>query len=217
MISTRILSALPDVAGLKRLMQSLATLDAILCPDWDGRYYSFNNNWSANESMGSMRDGSGDEYFCLFTSAGAILKGFAHEAHLSPFRTQPPKIWPGIYDSVPAEFAGFLKEPAFSISQVTFCIWRLTTDTVWSCGKIDFPSGGDPDGSVDLLKMLDGKPDTYHAWAEEYYEMEINRSAVGQVYAHVPLTASLVKQLNEQATLTKVQEDIDEIGYPARK
>ena len=217
MISTRDLSALPEGAQLKRLMQSMATLDAILNREWDGRYYSFNNKWSADESMGSMRDGSGDEFFCLFNSEGAILKGFGHEMGMTTFRAQPPKIWPGIYDSVPFEFAAFLKEPAFSISDVTFCIWRLNTDLVWHCGKIDFPSGKDPDGSADLLKMLDGNPETYHGWAEEYYEREVNRSAVEKFYAHSPLTAPLVKLLNRDVTLKEIQEDIDEIGYPVQK
>jgi hypothetical protein len=32
MISTRDLSRLPDVDGLRRLLQSMAMLDAILCP-----------------------------------------------------------------------------------------------------------------------------------------------------------------------------------------
>jgi hypothetical protein len=35
-------------------------LDAIVCPEWEHRYYSFNANWAADEVMGSMRDGSGD-------------------------------------------------------------------------------------------------------------------------------------------------------------
>ena len=42
MISTRDLSRLPDIGGLQVLSQSLAMLDAILCPAWEYRYYSFN-------------------------------------------------------------------------------------------------------------------------------------------------------------------------------
>jgi hypothetical protein len=40
MISTRDLSHLPDIDHLKSLSQSLAMLDAILCPEWEYRYYS---------------------------------------------------------------------------------------------------------------------------------------------------------------------------------
>lgn len=42
MISTRQLGALPDIATLERLCQSLALLDAILSREWEYRYYSFN-------------------------------------------------------------------------------------------------------------------------------------------------------------------------------
>ena len=47
------LSKLPDVRDLMRLMQSLAILDAILSPEWDYRYSSFNSRWADGEQMGS--------------------------------------------------------------------------------------------------------------------------------------------------------------------
>jgi hypothetical protein len=70
MISTRDLSQLPDIDPLKRLMQSLAMLDAIISPVWEHRYFSFNAHWSASEQVGSMLDGSGNHYFALFNAAG---------------------------------------------------------------------------------------------------------------------------------------------------
>src|ERR1700722_13099293 len=78
--STRHPSALPEVGGLRRLSQSLAMLDAILCPEWQYRYHSFNANWAAGEEMASMRNGCGDDYFIVFSGADAIIKGFAHES-----------------------------------------------------------------------------------------------------------------------------------------
>ncbi len=45
MISTRNLAALPGIDDLRRLCQSLAMLDAILEPEWQYRYYSFNSRW----------------------------------------------------------------------------------------------------------------------------------------------------------------------------
>jgi hypothetical protein len=59
MISTRNLTLFPDVDELRALLQSMAMLDAILSPEWEGRYYSFNIRWSAGEQMGSMRGWSG--------------------------------------------------------------------------------------------------------------------------------------------------------------
>ncbi len=43
MISTHNLAPLPDRPTLGRLTQSLATLDTVLSPEWEGRYYSFNS------------------------------------------------------------------------------------------------------------------------------------------------------------------------------
>ncbi len=93
-ISSRNLGALPDIPVLRRLTQSLAMLDAINEPAWDDRYYSFDSQWGQDEQMASMRDGSGDEWFALFTTAGVALKGLAHESPM--FRMEEP--WPGIFE-----------------------------------------------------------------------------------------------------------------------
>src|ERR1700740_1935501 len=113
--STADLSALPEAVGLRRLCRSRAMLDAILCPEWPYRYHSFNANWAAGEEMASMRDGCGDGYFILFTKAGAIMKGFAHESEAWRRTSQRGQPLPGMFDGVPEEFAGFLDEPAFSM------------------------------------------------------------------------------------------------------
>ena len=80
MISTRNLSALPPINVLKKLTQSLAMLDAIIQRDWEGRYYSFNARWSIDKQMASMRNGEGDEWFCVFSKNGAFLKGLTTES-----------------------------------------------------------------------------------------------------------------------------------------
>jgi hypothetical protein len=166
MISTRDLTGLPDIDSLRKLSKSLAMLDAIISPEWESRYYSFNSKWSQGEEMASMRNASGDEYFLLFTAAGAILKGFAHESPMSPYRHRPPKVWEGLLDNVPKEFASFLTEPAFDMEATTVCIWRTYADKTRQRGKIDFPERDDPDGSKDLLFILDGNPRTYTDWGK---------------------------------------------------
>lgn len=163
MISTRDLSRLPDVDGLRRLLQSMATLDAILMPEWEHRYYSFNAGWGDGEQMGSMRNGSGDDFFAHFTAAGCWLKGFAHEYPMSPYREDPPRAWPGVLD-VPSAFKSSVEEPAFGVAgwEVTFCIWRLHEDDRWRLGPVELPTDhADPDGSQFLLADLDGRPETY--------------------------------------------------------
>ncbi len=184
-------------------------LDAILCPEWDMRYYSFNSHWAAGEMMASMRDGSGDEWFLLFDSAGAAMKGFAHETLMAA--ASP---WPGVISEVPPTFARFLNEPAFSLEDTTFCIWRSLSDNQWQRGKIGYPDGDDPDGSADLLFILDGRPQTYREWAEEYYGAEVSLAAVKHIYEHHHLTPEVVAELNEQVTLESLKGDLEEIGYP---
>ena len=214
MISTRDLSRLPGPEALRRAMQSMAMLDAILWPDWQGRYYSFNSQWSAGEQMGSMRDGCGDDLHAHFGPAGCWIKGFAHEALMSPFRETPPKVWPGVYDTVPAEFAGCLKQAAFDIEAVTFCIWHRYGDTKWQVGTISYQNGSpDPDGSVALLSRFNGLPTTYREWAEDYYECDVDIEAVSSVFRHERLTSKLVRRLKSTATLRDLTQDRREIGY----
>jgi hypothetical protein len=228
MISTRDLSRLPDVDGLRGLLQSLAMLDAILCPEWQYRFYSFNSRWSKGEQMGSMRNGQGDDFFALFNAAGCFLKGFAHEAAMSPYRDDGTQgLWPGLIESVPAEFAACLREPAFGIDHTTFCIWRRHGDSAWRHGVSDFPPGDDPDGSAYLLSPLDGNPQTYRDWAERYYggliRPGLSLEAVRHVHEQRPLTPDLVATLNPDLVddpksprrlAAALQEEIKEIGYP---
>ena len=75
MVTKKQLASLPNVESLKRLTQSLAMLDAIMSPEWESRYYSFNSKWGEGEMMASMKDGSGDECFILFNPHGAIVNG----------------------------------------------------------------------------------------------------------------------------------------------
>lgn len=93
---------LPSIPVLRRVAQSLAMLDAILCPEWEYRYYSFNAAWGPGREMASMRNGSGDDWFLLFPS------------------------------EVPPEFSSFLNEPAFSLANATFCYWRRAAEATWS-------------------------------------------------------------------------------------
>ncbi len=226
MISTRDLSQLPDVDGLRRLLQSMAMLDAILCREWEFRFYSFNSHWSAGKQLGSMRNGQGDDFFALFNAAGCFLKGFAHEAPMTPYRSDPRQLWPGILDSVPQEFASCLRQPAFSIEDTTFCIWRRYWDASWQRGAIEFPPSPDPDGSQYLLAPLDGKPETYREWAEWYFNRPfLTVEMVRHIYQQRPLTNELVAALTPDIVMddeehphlevADLEEDITEIGYPS--
>ena len=213
MVTNSRLLRLPGIVQLKRLCQSLAALDAVMSPEWEYRYFSFNSRWADEEMMASMRDGSGDEYFILFNSQRAIMKGFAHESPMSPWSNQPERVWPGVLDSVPAEFAEFLTEAAFSMEETTFCIWRRNDDDSWQTGEIQYPEEPDPDGSDDLLFALDGDPESYKEFAENYYERSIDLSAVQSIYQHQPMTIEIAKTLNPEVELESLRSDLEEIEY----
>ncbi|QQS42320.1 MAG: hypothetical protein IPM63_05085 [Acidobacteriota bacterium] len=213
-LSTRNLAALPDIDRLKALLQSLAVLDAIMSPEWDYRYYSFNANWYENEQMGSMRNGCGDEFYAHFTDVGCFLKGFAHEYPMTPYRNNPPELWPGLLEGVPSEFSSGVNEPAFSMENTTVCVWRKYGDESWAHGPIDFPEGEDPDGSAFLFHKLDGDPEKYRFFAEQYYEEVIPIEAVRHIYDHLPLTDEIVASLNPDVRLDELAEDLAAIGYP---
>jgi hypothetical protein len=215
---------LPDVRNLLRISKAIAMLDAILSPEWQYRYYSFNSKWATGTQMASMRNGEGDDYFILFNRYGAILKGYAHESIAARSVVVHDKPLPGMFDGVPEEFGGFLTEPAFSINETTFCFWRRNEDVAGGSGTIRYPAGSDPGGASELLAILEGDPECYVRWARHYYRrrrprnsesgMPVDASAVRQVYQHEPLTERLVQALNPQVTLHQLAGDIEEIGYP---
>jgi hypothetical protein len=156
MPSTRDLTAFPAPDRLRGLCQSLAMLDAILCPEWEYRYHSFDSQWDTDTALATMRDGSGDHVLLLFGPSGTLVKGFGHEAPMSPYRSVTPRIWPGVLDTLPPVFAAWRTEAALAWDETTFCLWRISDDEQWACGAIDFPLEADPDGSQALLAMYAG-------------------------------------------------------------
>lgn len=194
---------LPTIPALRAITQSLAMLDAILCPEWQYRYFSFNTNWAPGMEMASMRDGCGDDWFLLFDSVGAALKGFAHEL------ANDRSLGATIRAQVPGEFSAFLDEPAFSMQNATFCFWRKADGPSWS--KVQGPLIDD--GSDDMLSLLVTGPSAYAAWAEGYFETAVNLQAVSAVFEHEPLTDEIILMLNPDAELDFTYAEAAEIGY----
>jgi len=211
--STRNLSAVPSIASLRRQMQALALLDAILEGEWEYRYFSFNSRWSETEQMGSMRNGSGDDLFAHFGPAGCLIRGFDHESRMSPWSSKPQKVWPGVLDSVPSEFSAALNEPAFHMADTTFCIWRTNLDARWCRGPIDIPDGDDPDGSVWMLALVCGTAADYQTFANDYFEIDVELGAIQRVFAHEPLSEKLLSAFPTKRTFSELLADVNEIAY----
>jgi len=216
-VANDVASILPDIPNLVRVCKAIAMLDAILCEEWENRYYSFDSHWNKHdpsEMMGSMRDGSGDHYYIWFTREGAAIKGVVQDSLLNPDNNDGSP-YPEVFANFPSQLSHFLKEAAFLISDTTFCFWRLQTDCQWHSGNISFPpnAGADPDGSRTLLKILDGSPATYVEYAKNYFEADIAEEDVNHVYQLKPLNPDLLIRLHCERKLDQLTEDIEEIGY----
>ncbi|TYQ27272.1 hypothetical protein [Pseudanabaena sp. UWO310] len=208
MISTHDLKDLPSIDILMFNLQSLATLDSILSPEWEYRYYSFNSNWAKDTSLASLNNGSGNHLFVVFDSYGCLIKGFDHEAPINHFNPDKSCIFTDILDSVPPHFKDYLQEVSLIPEETTFCIWRNYSDVSWKVGEINFQ-----DGSEELLPFLVYSPQQYQKWAEEYYEINIKIESIIHIFSRKALTSSIIYALNPKASIELVNKDLQEIGY----
>lgn len=202
---------LPGLVTIQRRVQALAMIEAILCPEWADRYYSYNCKWGPDLEMSSMRNGSGDDWFLLFGPFGAGIKGLAHESPMAG----DSELLHAARTSIPENFQPFIGEPAFSWDWMSFCYWLRKSDNSWN--RVVHP---DPDkttvddGSDGLLALLHQPAKAYVEFAEWYYEASIPEKSVEALYRITPLTNSLVQSINPELSLSRVASDAKEIGYP---
>jgi hypothetical protein len=212
---------LPPIDVLRDRCRALAVLERIV--DRGEPYYAYTGAWGDDEAA-LMSNGSGDEYAVVFTADGVFIRVFDHESAMTPYRGPDHELWPGLLDGIPAVFGPQFEEPAFGDEEgqfiATAVLWRLTDDDRWHAGDgITFPPPRGPydtdaDGSGMLEILLDDIVDRYVGFAEDYYEIEVDRAAVERVVAHRPLTNAVVQMLNPQATIAGLREDLAAIGYP---
>ena len=240
-ISTKNLALLPNIEDLKNLCKSLSVLDAINSPEWDSRYYSYQNKWDENEEFFEMRDGSGDEMKLLFSTKGCVINGFAHESQMSSWKKIEVKegksflknlfgsnkrktelvqdISKGVVDSLPNEFHDFIFGEPVKSSGTTFCIWRKSTDSEWNVGQIEYPNDDYLDGSSELLYIFDRNPETYKNWAEEYFDdtfedRTLDIELVKFIYEGSILTKDIVQKINPKLEdFEQLKLDLENIGY----
>jgi hypothetical protein len=241
-LSTENLDLLPNPNELKRICKSISALEAIICPKWEHRYYSFQKNWSETEEFCEMRNGQGDQMLMVFSENGACINGFALGSEMNGWKNEPVKekksfidrifgskkevkseliqiISKGVIDHLPKVFEEFIfGEPVKSIG-TTFCIWQTESDNEWKIGEVDLPKNEYKDGSSDLLQLLDGNALTYKNWAEEYYEGEfvtrkLELELIEKIYNGTLITKDLVIEINPNLEdFEKLKSDLNEIGF----
>jgi hypothetical protein len=187
------LPRLPPPARLERICKGLAVLDAILSPDWESRYYSFDSRWANDMRMASMRSGSGDDYYMVFTAGLAFVKGLDHE--------RPHEDPDAIFHGLPVALAALRTEPAFAMELVSYGGWFA--DGAWTIRGNDYGQLAIPSGQVEL----------YAAFAKDYYERELPLRSVHSILTGVPLDDALVAMIAPDRKLVDLAEDLAEIGY----
>ncbi|MDI7237164.1 hypothetical protein QMM95_13910 [Leptospira santarosai] len=188
---------LPSIEEIRKKAQALALLDAILIPDWEFRYFSFNNNWDGNktEALASMRDGSGEEYFILFSRNGVIGKVLTKNKVQNSVQ---------LLEAVPESFSSFKNEPAFSLSNITFLFWRKIEDKNWN----SIPNNLN---AYPLLKFLTESSSFYHSWVEDYCEKKIDFNSIDKVFNSHKITPELLLVLNHNLSIEDLHDDLNEI------
>jgi hypothetical protein len=206
LISTKNKDLLPDRNKLKTICKAISVLDAVLSPEWEYRYYSYNRQWSDNEEFFEMRDGSGDQMLILFRHDGCVINGFAHEYD------QPEK--QKLTEGLPSVFDEFIYgEPVKTIG-TTFCIWTTELRN-WQIGQI----ANYQDNSENMLSIFDGNPQTYIDRANEFFDESsagngIPLNTVTDIYNGQTLTREMVLSIvNDFEDWEQLETDLNEIGY----
>jgi hypothetical protein len=207
MISTKDFSLLPNKQNFQNLCKAISVLDAIICPEWEFRYYSYNSKWGEGEEFCEMRDGSGDLMNILFLENKCIISGFAHELQNNK-KSEVTANLPEVYH----EF--IFGEPVTS-NGTSFCLW-INENNNWETGNISDYN----DNSEEMLTIFDGNPQTYIDWASEYFEDSYSATGipfktVKEIYDGKILTKEMVLSIVEEVEDWKLlEEDLKEINYP---
>ena len=201
----------PDARTLGNRAMALAMLDAIICPEREYRYFSFDAERDDGARLGSMRNGDGDHWLLHLSENGAILKGYVQQLARGDARAMAREM----RRRVPVEFDAVLRDPAFSMDTVSYCYWQRADETTWRRIAHPEPDLAEcSDGSADYLSILLAPASAYYDYATDYFECEPNLASIEHIYAHAPLTAAIVQSLNARLSLEDAQAAAAAIGYP---
>ena len=207
MISTINHKLLPDITSLEQTCKAISVLDAILSPEWQYRYYSYNSKWDVNEECLQMRDGSGDEMHILFKENNCVINGFSHEYD------QGEKA--NLTKGLPKLFNEFIFEEPIKSIGTTFCVCTENSNS-WAVGTLQ----DEQDNSEEMLQILDANPQTYIDWATEYHEDSfaedgISFATVRRIYDGEELTKEMVLSVvDDFEDWGQLKDDLLEINYP---
>ncbi len=185
---------LPNARDLKKRFQGFALCDAVLMPEWQMRYFSFDANWDKQnaEMLASVRDGQGMELFVLFSKAGAIGKFYDGKTSLNPKRA---------IQNIPNRFDDFKSEPAFNLADISNLFWTDDTQSNWCFF-------GENKAGNDLFGILAAGFDVFRRWAERYYDRPVNKAALFLLYDNFDVSSQVLRRLEYQSSDDKIKQEL---------
>ncbi len=196
------INELPSIDKVKKTLQGLALMDAILMSEWEYRFFSYNSNWDGkgDEAMASMRDGEGNEYFLYFSHLGVAGKVLFKNKIQNPL---------SILEKIPDIFEKFKNEVAFNLDNSTFFFWRSYEDEKWDTSPNNLKL-------YPLLEFIKNSYEGYQKWAESYYERDIDSKTLKEIFISLSINSKQLSILNSELNLKDLKEDIQEIiGIPS--
>lgn len=196
---------LPDVITFQRICKAISVLDAIVCQDWEYRYYSYNSVWDEDEEFFEMRNGQGEHLLVLFKNGGCVINGVHSE-----YKTADKAL---LTKGLPDIFNDFIFGEPVNTRGTNFCIWTNAS------GDWQYNPTNMADGKDELLHIFDNNPQTYIGWAEEYFEDScredgISDQTVQDLYNGKTLTKEMVLSVvDELEDWGQLEEDLTEIAY----
>jgi len=164
--------------------------------------------------MASMRNGCGDEWFCLFDSNGwAALKGLDHES--KAWASGGERLSQALRDSIPELFQPFSIEPAFRWDSTSFAFYCMDESHTWVRVIENTKYSKLSTGEDELLSILLGSPKEYVRYAKEYLERDIDETIVASIFAGDTIIHHTISTLNPGLDVSAIANElIVEIGYP---
>lgn len=183
----------------KEKLKCLALLNAIIEPDWEYRYFSYNSQWGDGDEMASLRDSCGGEWFILFSKGRVAFKCTSPVDGLVNNFSQ-------LKDSMPIEYSGFINEAAFSMDSGS-CIWYLEGDTWVKLGGMvsDLPN-------PEVIQQMSATDCCQ--FFESIYEQKFEVDKVKPILDG-GLNIEMALTINSDLNLDNLKLDMLEIGIPS--
>ncbi len=190
---------------LETFLKAQAILDIIMNSEEDS-WLRLVQRYTSDTPAYCVSDGSGNEMDIFFEENGVFIKGFDHENELNQYAKEEwdDQFFKETYEGIPSNFLD-IYEDEDSLMEMTFCMWYDNQTGKWNQTIVE----GDDGGKDFMLDYICPNADKWIEWAEDYYEMDIDKSIVEKAYQKKPLTAEDIHKLNPERN---AQEALDEIA-----